>query len=514
MSAVLLICLATFALLMRQSEGRVKKELADTVSTVGRATLGAIQREAALRGSGQPRAPAEGTSQRPRREILELRERSAGDAVHAELLVIRESEEGTEVVRRSLQGQAALDSVRDLTIVRRRAAASIAAAGEPSALSIFVHRIVTETDSGSGALVMKIPALEAAAAAAADSAPSPAAAGLEEISVAVSTADYDALFAAMRRRVALVFCAVLAAGIALSVWLARRITRPIRAMDRALDALGRGDLDARVAARGNDELARLGTAFNRMADSLRSSRERERRLVRREKLTALGRLAAGVAHDVRNPIHSVGLTLQHVEDSCRPADPAPAAELDRSLALIRDELRRVDRLVGSFLRFAQNEPLERESVALDALVHDVVALIEARARRASIAVVVDAEAGPAREISVDAEAIRTSILNLALNAIDAMPQGGELRFELSRSDAEATLVVADSGRGIAPEHLQHIFDFGWTSRDEGHGLGLAVVHQIVVERHGGRVDVRSDLGAGSRFTLALPFSAPQPEAAS
>ncbi|MAE70966.1 MAG: hypothetical protein CME06_10925 [Gemmatimonadetes bacterium] len=502
MSFVLVVCLALFALLIDESEERVMDELSDTVSSVGRATLDAIGSEGAAGGAIEERTKHLAGA-RIESEIVEVRERKTGGSVHAEVVVVRKGEGGRVVVRGGSEEKEAIDSLRAVA----RARLPRPSPDEDSPLSIFVHKIITESDSG--ALVMKIPAIDAGGGA--DSAGATFEKGTSEIRVAFSTADYDALFASTRRRLLLLFACVLATGIVLSVWLARRFTRPIRSMDRALGALGRGDLEARVEVKGNDELARLGRAFNGMADSLAAARERERRLVRSEKLTALGRLAAGVAHDVRNPIHSVGLTLQHIEDFRRLEDTADDEELNRSISIIRSELRRVDRLVASFLRFAQNEPMERQKISIESLMDDVAALIEERARRSSIRIEIDT-APSLPELSVDAEAIRTSVLNLALNSIDAMPEGGELRFSWRARGDEVELEVSDTGRGISEEHLQHIFDFGWTSRDDGHGLGLAIAHQIVVEQHGGRIDARSRVGEGTKLTLVLPISSPEKEA--
>ena len=241
-----------------------------------------------------------------------------------------------------------------------------------------------------------------------------------------------------------------------------------------------------------------------MTRKLRANRERSRELVRREKLSALGRLAAGVAHDVRNPLHSIGLTLQHLRETGRPDDSQRAAEFDRSLGIIRGEIGRLDRLVGNFLRFANGDRNERQDVDLEALLQETARLIKKEAELRNVRVELKIEGGvPA--IPADGEAIRSSILNLVLNSFEAMPDGGELTLALRREGHEAIVEVTDTGEGIPARDQEKVFEFAYTTREGGNGLGLAMVHQTVVEEHGGRVALESTPQKGTRVCVALPL---------
>jgi signal transduction histidine kinase len=287
----------------------------------------------------------------------------------------------------------------------------------------------------------------------------------------------------------------------------------VRRLDAGIRRLAEGDLDVRVAAAGGDEVGRLGRAFNEMADRLRASKQREADLRRREKLSALGRMAAGVAHDVRNPLHAIGLTLQNLQETARPAEPERSRDFDRSVAVIRDEIRRLDRLIENFLRFARSDRAARDEVDLARLARETAQLVEKEAERRGVRVLVASD-GPPVVVEGDVEAIRSSILNLVLNSFQAMPQGGTLTLSVRQAEGEAQLEVVDTGQGIARQDQEKVFDFAYTTREEGHGLGLAMVHQVVVEDHGGRVSLSSRPGEGTQVLMAFPSRAQAAEAAS
>jgi signal transduction histidine kinase len=213
-------------------------------------------------------------------------------------------------------------------------------------------------------------------------------------------------------------------------------------------------------------------------------------------------LAAGVAHDVRNPLHSIGLTLSHLDDTGRPEDPERAAEFDRAVTLIRGEIGRLDQLVVNFLRFANGDHRERAAIDLRALVDETVKLIRKEAQWRGIELVLDLEDVP--EVLVDVEAIRSSLLNLVLNSCEAMPKGGKLDIVLREEDGGVALEVGDTGRGIPADQQEKVFDFGYTTREGGSGLGLVMVHQCVVEDHKGRVTLESREGEGTRVRMVLP----------
>jgi signal transduction histidine kinase len=239
------------------------------------------------------------------------------------------------------------------------------------------------------------------------------------------------------------------------------------------------------------------------------------------KLAALGRLSAGVAHEVKNPLNAMMIHLELLRQYVAPSAlasargagrgplgietapvGAPPPEALRHVEVIAHEIRRLDEVVQGFLKFTRPEDLKLQRVNLSDLMGDVVPLVkpEAEQRRVHIAV----ESAGAPEVNGDPAMLRQAILNLALNACQAMPDGGtlQLRCEAARG-RRAKITVSDTGLGIKPEHLQRIFDLYFTTKERGSGIGLSMVYRTV-QMHDGEIEVQSTPGKGTTFTILLP----------
>jgi signal transduction histidine kinase len=239
------------------------------------------------------------------------------------------------------------------------------------------------------------------------------------------------------------------------------------------------------------------------------------------KLAALGRLSAGVAHEVKNPLNAMMIHLellrQQVNPEARPrrlasavgsvavaAEPPP---VDQAAALshvdvIASEIRRLDEVVQGFLKFSRPEDLKLQPVSLVALFDEVVPIASPEATRAGVQLIVDCQHAP--DVNGDPAMLRQAFLNLALNACQAMNEGGVLRIhgEAARG-RQVAITFADTGRGIAPEHLKRIFDLYFTTKEQGSGIGLSMVYRTV-QMHDGEIEVQSTPGKGTTFRVLLP----------
>jgi two-component system, NtrC family, sensor kinase len=291
---------------------------------------------------------------------------------------------------------------------------------------------------------------------------------------------------------------------------------PIHELLDGAVALGRGDLNYRVQVRSSaGELASLAREFNRMADSLteqrlsarREAEERlalERKLRHSEQLAAVGRLAAGVAHEMGAPLQVIdgrAKQLLHHAD-------APTETRQRNLIIIRNQAERIARIVRQLLNLSRPHKLHFRKINLTPLVEETAELIETQAESAGVEI--DVRCDDAM-IEADPELIQQVLLNIFRNAIQAMPQGGRLRVECMKDAAVkdgrnfTALRVSDTGIGIEPENLPKLFDPFFTTKEVGQGTGLGLPISIrIVEEHEGWIEAANGAGAGAVFTIYLP----------
>lgn len=234
------------------------------------------------------------------------------------------------------------------------------------------------------------------------------------------------------------------------------------------------------------------------------------------KLVALGRLTAGIAHEVKNPLNAMMIHLELLRTKIRKAMLVPvgggtavaeAARPDDRLLqhveVIETEIRRLDEVVQGFLKFTRPEDLRLQAVRVSALIEEMMPILKPEAQKHHVRIVVQA-ADTQLAVNGDAAMLRQALLNLAINACQAMPNGGELRLAWAAgSGNRVELRVEDTGVGIPPEHLDRIFDLYFTTKDHGTGIGLSMVYRII-QMHDGEVEVESTPGRGTTFRLLLP----------
>jgi PAS domain S-box-containing protein len=220
-----------------------------------------------------------------------------------------------------------------------------------------------------------------------------------------------------------------------------------------------------------------------------------------ERLAAVGRITAGVAHEVKNPLNSMRLWLENLKESL-PADNDGAAQ---AVNVLDAEIDRLDAVVTRFLDFARPMDVRLEPTQLAGLLREVLEVAQPQLQRAKVEVAQLLPIG-IPEVFVDRDLLKQAVLNLVLNAVDAMPAGGQLQLTLSRRGEMAEITVGDTGKGIPPEHRQKVFQLFFTTRPGGSGIGLASTFRIV-QLHNGSINFTSEVGRGTTFRIELPLAA-------
>ena len=230
-------------------------------------------------------------------------------------------------------------------------------------------------------------------------------------------------------------------------------------------------------------------------------RELSRRAQVAEKLAAVGTMAAGLSHEIRNPLNSAGLQLVVLERTIRRGPVEQQDKLLEPLGLVRDEIKRLEHLLEDFLRFARPRVLVARPVEVDVPLEAVLDLLAGEAERRKVRL--EREVFKGLTVGGEDERLRQVFMNLALNALEATPEGGRVKVTVRADGDHAVITVGDSGPGIPAEDREHLFEPFFTTKASGSGLGLPIVHAIV-DQHGGSIDIsRSALG-GAQFQVRLP----------
>ena len=242
--------------------------------------------------------------------------------------------------------------------------------------------------------------------------------------------------------------------------------------------------------------------------AVRRARDSERRARNAEHMAYVGSLTGGLAHEIRNPLSTVALNLQLLrEDLNRPGQSVDPRVL-RKLDTIEQEVRRLEQILDDFLKFTGKHEVKRTPQAINPILEEAVEFYRDRLARARVELRTSfAEGLPA--VALDADLLRQAISNLILNAEAAMPEGGDLMVSTEADRRGVSIHVTDTGRGIPRKDLDRIFAPYYSTRKGGTGLGLPTVRRIVQE-HDGNLEVHSEVGRGTRFTIALPVAAGSP----
>lgn len=279
------------------------------------------------------------------------------------------------------------------------------------------------------------------------------------------------------------------------------LVRPLRALTQGVRAIAAGDFGQRVSAGGGREIVELANGFNGMAEQLGKLQELEAELRRRDRLSALGQAAMVIAHEVRNPLGIIKTSTEVVRNRTKLG----GAE-EKMLGYVIDEVRRIETLVRDFLDFAQPKSPVKVELPLRSVIDRVGAIAAPEFSRQKVRLVIEDSSDGATVLG-DPDQLYQACLNLVLNAIDAMPDGGKIQASVSAAGETVSLTIRDEGPGVPAAIHNEIFNPFFTTKAKGTGLGLAKV-QAVAEAHGGSTSCICQPGQGAAFTITLPRAMP------
>lgn len=290
-------------------------------------------------------------------------------------------------------------------------------------------------------------------------------------------------------------------ALVLSFWTASRVTRPLRDLASSVRKVASGEWDTRAKISSSDEVGQLAHDFNGMTEQLVEQRDR---MIQAERVAAWRELARRLAHELKNPLFPLQITIENLQRS-RDTAPEEFDEVFReSTSTLLAELGHLKTIIGRFSDFAKMPAPQLESVDVNQIAREVTQLFEAQLHtpgRPPVETKLQL-ASDVGQVPADPEQLRRALSNLVLNAFDAMPHGGTVTIRTSRFDSKAAIEVADTGEGLTPEECERLFTPYYTTKQHGTGLGLAIV-QSVVSDHKGTITVQSEPGKGTTFRIEL-----------
>jgi signal transduction histidine kinase len=288
-------------------------------------------------------------------------------------------------------------------------------------------------------------------------------------------------------------------SIALGFGLSRWLSNPLRSLVEALPKVGSEDPLPALPDQRRDEIGSLARALGETHASLKDERERRRQA---ERLALLGRMATGMAHEIRNPAAAIRLHAELL-DATAPDD------LAKSRSIILDESERLENLVGQWMYYSRPEPPKRAHLDLSELLRQVIATMEPQADHAGVDIDYAADPATKMQVAADRHRLQQVFSNLLLNGIQAMPTGGRLTVDCESGDGRLVILVQDQGKGFSEAALQRAGEAFFSEREGGLGLGLAVARDIC-EAHGGKLTVANqESGGGACIRVELPLGSPQ-----
>lgn len=289
-----------------------------------------------------------------------------------------------------------------------------------------------------------------------------------------------------------------------TIFLVWRFTRPIANLSKAAERVAAGDLRFRLDDdRRTDEIGQLAWQFNEMTAELEKKRDLETQLREAEKSAVVGRLGSAIAHEIRNPLNYINLTLDHLRAKFAPAEDDKRASFENLTAQLKQEVARINNQISDFLNYSRPAKANLQPIDARKVIEDSLHIVEPQAAECNIKIsLVEHENVP--KILGDAEFLRSVFNNLFINAVHSMEKnGGNLNVKIAPDAEFVRIEISDTGSGISETNLAKIFEPYFSTKETGTGLGLAIVQKIV-EQHNGNILVESKENEGTRFIVKLP----------
>jgi two-component system, NtrC family, nitrogen regulation sensor histidine kinase NtrY len=291
-------------------------------------------------------------------------------------------------------------------------------------------------------------------------------------------------------------------GLLISLWVSARITRPLEELAAGAREVASGRWDTVIDLRGRDEIGQLASAFNEMTQTLAAQRDQ---LVQTERVAAWRELARRLAHELRNPLFPLQITVENLQKA-RQLDAKQFLEVfNESTATLKAELANLNTIVGRFSDFSKMPAPHFARVNVNEALRNAVRLFEPQFNAVGKPPVIPEYflTEPLPEIDADADLLHRAFQNLVLNALDAMPAGGTLTMRTTEHEGSVRIEVSDTGKGLTPEECSRLFTPYYTTKIQGTGLGLAIIQSVISDHHG-TISVSSDEGHGTTFRIELP----------
>ena len=301
---------------------------------------------------------------------------------------------------------------------------------------------------------------------------------------------------------AAVAAAAVFVGLLVSFWISARITKPVEELAEGAREVATGRWDTRIEVRGSDEVGQLAIAFNDMTRTLASQKER---LVQTERVAAWRELARRLAHELRNPLFPMQITIENLQKARRLEAKQFLEVFNESTATLKAELANLNTIVARFSDFSKMPAPKFVSVNVNEVLRNAVRLFEPQFTAVGKPTITPELflTDPLPEIDADPDLLHRAFQNLVLNALDAMPAGGTLTLRTSEHDGNVRIEVADTGKGLTPEECSRLFTPYYTTKQMGTGLGLAIIQSVISDHHG-TISVTSEEGHGTTFRIELP----------